>query len=47
MGLVLNEDIAHRIFFAHWNEGFAVTEETRSGRGKVLVRRGVTYGAAA
>ena len=35
-GLVLNEDIDLRIFFDHWNAGFAVAEETRSGSRRSL-----------
>ena len=36
MGLVLDEDIDLRIFFNHWHSGFAVTEDTRSGRRRSL-----------
>ena len=35
-GLVLNEAIDLRIFFDHWNAGFAVAEETRSGSRRSL-----------
>ena len=35
-GLVLNEEIDLRIFFDHWNAGYAVVEETRSGRRRSL-----------
>ena len=35
-GLVLNQDIDLRIFFDHWNVGFAVDEETRSGSRRSL-----------
>ncbi len=31
MGLVLDEDIDLRLFLDHWQSGYAVTEETRSG----------------
>lgn len=31
-GIVLNHDIDLRLFMSHWQHGFAVTEEVRSGR---------------
>jgi putative hemin transport protein len=35
-GLVLDPDIDLRLFLDHWHHGFAVTEETRSGRRRSL-----------
>lgn len=35
-GIVLNHDIDLRLFLARWHFGFAVTEETRSGRRRSL-----------
>jgi len=35
-GLVLDPDIDLRLFIDHWHHGFAVTEETRSGRRQSL-----------
>jgi len=36
VGLVLNDSIDLRLFFAHWRSAFAVTEEVRSGRRRSL-----------